>query len=121
MTIKPKSKTAQLLAEREARKAEKAALRAENARQLEAIRNQAVSLCSRMPPQFHAWGVTRTRAYANMLAITRRKAALKNIKVRRLASFVHALQSVEAWPLSYCQQLADLPERAAQLPEFIAD
>ncbi|MBH2008333.1 MAG: hypothetical protein I8H71_01400 [Xanthomonadaceae bacterium] len=115
MQDKAPSKTATLKAERAARKAAKARAKAEATKQLADLKERAQQLCSRMPPAYQDWGVTKTRAYAKLMQITRHKAQLKAIKPARLAVYVGALEQSETWSLDYCQALSQLPDTARDI------
>ena len=115
MQDKAPSKTATLKAERAARKAAKAQAKAAAATQLAELKERAQRLCSRMPPAYQDWGVTKTRAYAKLMQITQHKAQLKTIKPARLAVYVGALEQSETWSLDYCQALSQLPDTARDI------
>lgn len=111
----PNPKADQLMAKRAERKAARLANKRRAAGELADLKERARALCSRMPPQFQDWGVTRTRAHIKLMAIVKHKAELKTIKASRLADLVSRLESSDQWSLEYCQALSQLSDTAADV------
>jgi len=109
------SKTAALKAERAARRQARIDAKTRESLKLADLKERAEALCKKMPPEFQAWGVTRTRAYIRMMAIVKNKASQTTIKSAKLAPLVESLSHPEKWSLNYCQALAMTSERAADI------
>lgn len=115
MNTKALSKTAQIKADRAARKQTKAAEKAKKAANLEYLLRRAQELSVRIPPEYQEWGATKTEAFFRLCAITQRRAALKHPKLDVLSQCVGELESHSTWTLERCAQLALTPETSVNI------
>lgn len=109
------SKTAQLAAERKARREAREAKKVSDAARLTAAREKALSLSKAMPADYPEWGVVRTRAYIQLLEIIQAKAWNVTMKPHILEGYLAELDRASTWTLDYCQHLSMLHGRAVDI------
>lgn len=107
MDAKPLSKTARLKQERAARREEKR----QYPIRLQAARDNARAACGKLPTEFSAWGVVRTRAFMNMSEILFYRAGLKTVTAELLEQYTRELHSVSTASLERCQELGAMNVR----------
>lgn len=112
---KPPSKTAIARAERAARVEARQRKRESDARRLEVAREQLREAAKSMPAEHQDWGVIRTRAYVKLLEIATSKVDNVTVKPAALEGYLRELRRASAWTLEYCQHLANLHSRAADI------
>lgn len=112
---KPLSKTAQLRADRQARRAAKEAKRTSDAARLAAARDRAAELSKAMPADYQNWGVTRIRAFVNLIGIVQGKAQNATINPDALEGYLRIVDRASQWSLPYCQHLSELHSRSVDV------